>query len=138
MTRYLNLKQVEILHQKTLAAQGGASGIRDEAGLDSAIAQPKMSFGGHSLYPTLHEKACALAFSLIMNHPFIDGNKRIGHVAMIVFLTVNGYELVGDIDEHERVILSVASSEMSREEFAKWISEHLRKLSDNEQEQHET
>ena len=130
MTRYLSRRQVEDLHQKALAAHGGAPGIRDESGLESAIVQPQMTFGGQSLYPTLHEKACALAFSLIMNHPFVDGNKRVAHLAIVVFLMANGCELSGDIDDHERTVLSVASGEMSRDQFAAWIKEHLLKSSD--------
>ena len=130
MTRYLSRQQVEGLHQKALSAHGGAHGIRDEGGLESAIVQPQMTFGGQFLYPTLHEKACALAFSLIMNHPFVDGNKRVGHLAMMVFLMANGYELTGDIDDHERTVLSVASGEMSRDQFTTWIEEHLHELSD--------
>lgn len=93
--------------------------------LESAVIQPQMGFGGQALYPTLHEKACALAFSLIMNHPFVDANKRVGHLAMVVFLMANGHELSGDIDKHERTILAVASGEMSRDQFAAWIKEHL-------------
>ena len=130
MTRYLSRRQIEELHQKALAAHGGATGIGNESLLESAVAQPQMTFGGQSLYPTLHEKACALAFSLIMNHPFVDGNKRVGHLAMVVFLMANGCELSGDIDDHERTILSVASGEMSRDQFAAWIKEHLIRLSE--------
>jgi death-on-curing protein len=130
MTRYLSRRQIEDLHQKALAAHGGAPGIHNESGLESTLVQPQMTFGGQSLYPTLHEKACALAFSLIMNHPFVDGNKRVAHLAMVVFLMANGYELSGDIDDHERTILSVASGEMPRDQFAAWVEEHLIRLSD--------
>jgi death-on-curing protein len=125
MTRYLSRRQVEDLHQKALAAHGGDPGFCNESGLESAVAQPQMTFGGQCLYPTLHDKACALAFSLIMNHPFLDGNKRVAHLAMVVFLMANGYELSGDIDEHEKTVFAVASSEMPRDQFADWIRDHL-------------
>ena len=64
-----------------------------------------MSFGGAELYPTLAEKAAALCFSLVMNHPFVDGNKRIGHAAMETFLVMNGFEMNADVDDSESTIL---------------------------------
>jgi len=78
MSQLLSRNVVLALHDAALAANGGLSGIRDDALLDSAVAQPSMAFGGMELYPTLLEKAAALACSLIANHPFIDGNKRVG------------------------------------------------------------
>ncbi len=75
--RYLKLKEVIDLHHQVVEQSGGSLGIRDLGALESAVAQPLMSFGGEDLYPTLEDKAAALGFSLVMNHPFIDGNKRI-------------------------------------------------------------
>jgi death-on-curing protein len=103
----------------------GDPGIRDQGMLESAIAQPQMTFGGQDLYPTLHEKAASLGFSLNRNHAFADGNKRVSHAAMELFLRLNGYRLVGDVDEQERVFLAVAASEMTREEFIEWVREHI-------------
>jgi len=80
-----------------------------------------MTFGGQELYPTIVEKASALGFSLIKNHPFVDGNKRTGHAAIEVFLLLNGYELQADVDEQEQVILQVAANEMDRESFTSWL-----------------
>jgi death-on-curing protein len=77
MMRYLKLKEVIDLHHQVVEQSGGSLGIRDLGALESAVAQPLMSFGGEDLYPTLEDKAAALGFSLVMNHPFIDGNKRI-------------------------------------------------------------
>ena len=101
--------------------------------LESAIAQPAMSFGGVELYPTLAEKAAALGFSLIMNHPFVDGNKRVGHAAMETLLVLNGHELRADVDEQERVILGVAAGTIRREEFFTWVSAHIVNLPPEEQ-----
>lgn len=84
-----------------------------------------MMFGGEKLYPTLAEKASALGFSLIKNHPFVDGNKRIGYGAIELFLRLNGYELGGTVDDQESVILRVAAGEMEREEFTDWLRENL-------------
>jgi death-on-curing protein len=83
--RYLTLAELLEFHHRIIEQSGGADGIRDLGLAESALAQPHMSFGGVDLYPTLTEKAAALCFSLVMNHPFVDGNKRIGHAAMETF-----------------------------------------------------
>ena len=84
--RYLSLGEVLGLYDRIVGTSGGAIGIRDLGALESALAQPRMSFGGGDLYPSLAEKAAALGYSLVMNHRFLDGNKRVGHAAMEVFL----------------------------------------------------
>lgn len=84
-----------------------------------------MSFGGQDLYPTFAEKAASLAYALVQNHPFIDGNKRIGHATMEVFLVLNGYEIEASVDEQEALFLSLASGEVTRTELATWIAEYL-------------
>jgi death-on-curing protein len=84
--RHLNLNELLELHCRLIELHGGSAGIRSLEALESALAQPRMTFGGEDLYPTIVEKASALGFSLVMNHPFMDGNKRIGHAAMEVFI----------------------------------------------------
>ena len=79
-----------------------------------------MTFGGVNLYPTAVEKAAALGFSLVMNHPFVDGNKRIGHAAMETFLVLNGYEIVASTDQQEWVMLDLAAGRLGRAEFSEW------------------
>jgi death-on-curing protein len=111
-------------HRQLLAASGGLAGIRDSGGLDAAVAQPRMTFAGNDLYAGVIEKAAALSYSLISNHPFVDGNKRIGHAALEVTLLLNGYELDADVDEQEQVILGVASGTLSRSQFTDWIRTH--------------
>lgn len=96
------------------------------AALESAIAQPFMTFNGVDLYPSLTDKAAALAFAIISNHPFVDGNKRVGHAAMEVFLILNGYELHASIDEQEQIVLAVAAGRFSREELIHWLRENVR------------
>lgn len=95
--RFITLAELIELHRRIIKQSGGGDGIRDLGLAESALAQPQMSFGGAELYPTLAEKAAALCFSLVMNHPFIDGNKRIGHAAMETFLVLNGYQLDANI-----------------------------------------
>jgi death-on-curing protein len=109
MMRYLTVREALSLHDRIIRTSGGSSGIRDFGALISAVMQPQMSFEGRDLYPSLPEKAAALAYSLIMNHPFLDGNKRVGHAAMEVFLVFNGYELRASLDDSERIIVSVAA-----------------------------
>ncbi|QZZ22837.1 type II toxin-antitoxin system death-on-curing family toxin [Leptothermofonsia sichuanensis E412] len=121
MIRYLTLIEVLELHRKILEQSGGALGIRDMGLLESAIAQPRMSFGEEDLYPSLLEKAAALGFSIIMNHPFVDGNKRTGHAATETFLVLNGLEINASVDEQERIVLAIASGELGRETFVEWL-----------------
>ena len=125
MIEYVTVGQVLELHRKVIEDTGGSGGLRDAGGLASAVSQPATTFGGMDLYPELWEKAAALGFSLILNHAFVDGNKRVGHAAMVALLRLNGANLVADIDDQERVILAVAAGEMEREEFAAWIRDHV-------------
>jgi death-on-curing protein len=125
--RYLTLAEVLRLHQQAVAETGGAHGVRDLGALESAVAQPRAPFGGRDLYVDLLEKASALCFSLVSNHPFVDGNKRIGHAAMEVFLVLNGMEIDASVDEAERVILGVASGSVSRAELLKWVQRVAKK-----------
>jgi len=122
--RYLTLVEVLELHRMALEQSGGAAGLRDLGGLESAVAQPYMAFSGQELYPTVTEKASALAFSLVMNHPFVDGNKRVGHAAMETFLVLNGYELSAAVEEQEATMLAVAAGTMARAAFTDWVRAH--------------
>jgi death-on-curing protein len=126
MIRYLSLEEVLELHRLVLRQSGGLEGVRDLGGLEAAVAQPQMTFDGQDLYPCLPTKAATLGFSLIRNHPFVDGNKRIGHLAMEMFLVLNGHELDAGVDEQERIILGLTAGELSREEFAGWVRSSMR------------
>ena len=123
--RYLTLYEVLELYRGIMEQSGGAIGVRDLNALESALAQPRMTFGGQELYPTIVEKAAALGFSLIKNHPFVDGNKRTAHATMETFLVLNGYEIRASVDEQERVILQVAAGKMAREAFMEWLRKHV-------------
>ena len=122
--RYLTLVEVLELHRRIIEKSGGATGIRNFGLLESAIAQPRMTFGGKELYSSLIGKSAALGFSIIMNHPFIDGNKRTGHAAAETLLVLNGMKIAVSVDEQERIVLSVASGQMGREAFADWLNLH--------------
>lgn len=122
--RYLTLVEVLELHRRIIEQSGGALGVRDFGLLESAVAQPQMAFGGDDLYPSLIEKSAALGFSIIMNHPFVDGNKRTGHAAIETFLVMNGMEINASVDEQERLILAIVSGEMNRPVFLEWLQQH--------------
>jgi death on curing protein len=124
MTPIISRQEALLLHQAALDAHGGLSGLRDSGLLDSALAQPSMTFDGRDLYPTTREKAAALATSLILNHPFVDGNKRVGFAAMAVFLLRNGFLLNCTDDEGESMMLAVAAHTAEREELTDWIARH--------------
>ena len=122
--RHLTLTEVLELHDRVIEQSGGSAGIRDFGGLMSALAQPRMTFGGEDLYPTIVEKASVIAFSLIKNHPFVDGNKRIGHAAMETLMLLNGLEIDDAVSRQEKVVLQLAAGSITREEFTDWVVAH--------------
>jgi death on curing protein len=126
--RYLSLAEVLVLHERVVVRSGGATGLRDLGGLQSAIAQPRATFDGVDLYPSLGEKAAALAHSLVTNHPFVDGNKRIGHAALETFLVLNGFELTVPVDDAEHTFLALAAGTLTRSALRDWIEQYLGRL----------
>lgn len=126
--RTLTIHEVLVLHARIVAHAGNATGVRDQPALESCVAQMHQTFGGVELYPSLIEKAAALGFFLVSNHPFVDGNKRIGHTALEVMLVLNGFEISANVDEQERVMLALAAGELSREQFTEWVQQHVTSL----------
>jgi death-on-curing protein len=119
--KYLSLKTVLAIHERSLEEYGGNPGVRNKGLLESAVAQLRARFGGEELYPSLAEKAAALALSVVKKHPFFDGNKRTGYGAMLMFLSRNGHTIDAPLDEHEAAFFSLAAGTMSREEFVAWL-----------------
>ena len=126
MTVYLSLEQVLALHRAQIDEYGGARGLCEKGGLESALARPQMTFGGEDLYPEVADKAAALWHSLVINHPFMDGNKRIGAMAAELFLVLNGVDLHSTDDELVVATLATARGEMSAEALAIWIRQRSR------------
>jgi len=122
--RYLSISEVFELHDRVISSSGGSRGIRDIRALEAAVNQPRQTFDQKELYPDIVTKAAALCFFLVMNHPFVDGNKRVGHAAMETFLILNGYEIISSVNEQERVMLELASGKMSRINFSEWLNNH--------------
>ena len=121
----LTKKQVILLHKDIIEQSGGSFEIRDEGLLDSALNAPFQTFAGTELYPTIIEKASRLGYSLIKNHAFVDGNKRIGAHTMLVFLTLNGIEIEYEDNDFIHLVLGVASGEISDIQLLEWLKQHI-------------
>ena len=113
-----------MLHEQLICETGGSTGIRDDGLLESALAAPFQSFSGTDVFPSLQQKAARLAYGLVSNHPFIDGNKRIGAHAMLVFLELNGIELNHTSEELSEIILKLAAGDADLQSLLSWILEH--------------
>ena len=120
----LSKKQILMLHTQLIQQTGGSDGVRDYNLLDSALENPFQSFGGEELYPTIQAKAVRLGYGLIKNHCMIDGNKRIGTHAMLVFLALNGIQLKYTQKELYETILDVAAGKIEYEDLLQWVLNH--------------
>ena len=120
----LNKQQVLYLHEELIQETGGISGLRDEGLLESALAAPFQTFDGQPLYQSLQQKAVRLCCGLVKNHPFLDGNKRIGAHAMLVFLALNGVELDYTQEELSNIILQIAAGAAGEKELLDWLINH--------------
>ncbi len=122
--RTLSKRQILLLHEQLVEQSGGFAGIRDETLLDSALNAPFQSFDCEDAFPSIQQKAARLGYGLVKNHPFIDGNKRIGAHAMLVFLAVNGIELDYTQAELSDIILQVAAGETDYTGLLSWLIDH--------------
>ena len=122
--KILTKDQIILLHSQLIKETGGIDGIRDEGLLDSAVLNPFQSFDGNDLYPTVLEKGARLGYELIQNHAFVDGNKRIGAHAMLVFLALNGFVFSYTQKELTEIVLSVAAGEKDYDDLLSWMQSH--------------
>ena len=122
---YLTREEILRFHERLIEQYGGSHGIRDENLLDSALSVPFQSFGDFEFYPTVLEKAVRLCFGLVENHPFIDGNKRVGAMALLTTLNINNISLRTDSDELSKVTLSLSSGKIDYEDLLRWVREHV-------------
>ena len=123
--KVLSKRQILMLHSMLVEQSGGMNGLRDEGLLDSAVNLPLQTFGGQELYPTILEKAARLGYGLIHNHPFVDGNKRIGTHAMLVFLDINNVVVSYEDEDLIATILRVASGDMDDLGLLEWLKGHV-------------
>lgn len=124
--KYLYPKQVLYLYQQIIQQSGGTIGLRDEGVLESAVYRPQASCGGQDLYPDLFSKAAALGHSIISNHPFVDGNKRVGFEAMRLLLRLNGYDLHASLEAKYDVVIALAKGQRTEQAIADWLQQHSR------------
>lgn len=120
----LSKEQIIILHTNLITETGGSNGIRDDQLLESAINAPFQTFDNVEVFPSIQQKAARLGYGLIKNHAFIDGNKRIGAHAMLVFLALNKIDLEYTQTELSDIILKVAADEYTFNDLLKWILDH--------------
>ena len=121
---FLTFAEIIEIHNYQIENFGGASGVRDMELLKSAIGMPSATFGGTFLHPTIYEMAAAYLFHLVENHPFVDGNKRVGAMAALVFLDMNGIDFEASDEEFTAMVLRVASGKMLKAEITLFLKNH--------------
>jgi len=119
--RFLSAALVLAIHDDQVRLYGGAYGVRDEAALDSALAQPRATYGGECLHPTVYDSAPAYGYHLCQNHPFVDGNKRAAGMAMFTFLKLNSLEPIASEMAYYETMMAVATGQMSKEALTAWL-----------------
>jgi death-on-curing protein len=125
---YITLDEVYTIHERMIKIGGGRAMVRDFTLLHSAVERPKVMFGGNDLYPTLWLKAAALLQSLVMNHPFTDGNKRTGFFSTMFFIRRNGYGMEVTRKDIVGFSLHIDNGNPSLEDIAQWLEKHARKM----------
>ena len=121
---FLTVDDILESHQNQIQTYGGSQGIRDIGLLESAIAQPNASFGGQYLHADIFEMAAAYLYHLVMNHPFVDGNKRVGLEASLIFLEINDENLIADDDELVELVLKTTAGQVGKPEIAQFFRSH--------------
>ena len=119
------------IYNEVINETGGSRGIRNIGLLESAVARPQSSFAGKNFYPDVFSKAAVIGHSIIRNHPFVDGNKRTGYMAMRLFLNVNGYDLKAPLKEKYKFVMEIAQGMKEEESIAQWLKKHSRKVKTN-------
>jgi len=124
LVQFIPEEIVLIIHTDLLQRYGGSAGIRDKGLLESAIAQPQMTVGGKYANKTIFDKAAAYGFHVCMNHPFVDGNKRVAFALMDIFLQKNGWDITAREEEVYSMMMSLASGKLSKTELSSWLKNH--------------
>ena len=125
--KYLSPEQILIIYEVLIKRYGGSCGIRDRGLLESAVFRPQTTIFGEEAYPTPFEKCAVLGYSIIQNHSFLDGNKRVGFAVMHLMLLINGYDMVSTAEEEISMTEDVASGKIHEAEIVKWLKQHSRK-----------
>ncbi len=122
----ISIEDVMQLHQLSIDKFGGSHGLRDEGLLSSAVSRPFQTFDGNDLYPSVHDKAAAIFESLIINHPFVDGNKRTGYLAMFTVLKFGGYKLSSSEENAYNITIKVSTGEIKFEQIVEWLKSNTK------------
>lgn len=125
---YLTLEQILVIHEDQIDRYGGSHGLRELSLLESAIFRPQTTFSGEDLYLTLFDKSASLLHSILLNHPFVDGNKRTAIVSTIVFLMLNGWELQVEQEELIEKLLETVSKKYTIEIISNWLKDNSKKI----------
>jgi death-on-curing protein len=123
---FLELAHIVEIHRDQVARYGGSPGIRDRGLLESAVAMPQSGMGGEYFHRDLYEMAAAYLFHIVKNHPFVDGNKRVGALAAFVFLRMNGVDVTATESSFERLVLAVVTGAADKAKIARFLREHSR------------
>jgi death-on-curing protein len=123
----IDIQEVLKLHKSLVDNFGGSHGVRDLSALESALARPFQTFDGTELYPSIYEKAAALVESILINHPFIDGNKRTGYGLLRIYLGLYGFEISASIDNRYELIINIASGTLKFEGILAWLQQHTKR-----------
>lgn len=123
-TKFVPLEDVLAIHEMVIEATGGREGIRDFTLFHSAISRPQISFGGKDLYPNIFDKAAALVHSLILNHPFAEGNKRTALAATERFLNINGFAVIATQRQKVKFTLDIESKKLDLAAIGNWLKSH--------------
>jgi death-on-curing protein len=123
----IDIQEVLKLHKSLVDNFGGSHGVRDLSALESALARPFQTFDGTELYPSIYEKAAALLESILINHPFIDGNKRTGYGLLRIYLGLYGFEISASIDNRYELIINIASGTLKFEGILAWLQQHTKR-----------
>jgi death-on-curing protein len=126
--KYLTVKDILLLHEMAIEESGGSHGLRDLGLLESAISRPQASYGGQDLYKGVFLKGAALVHSLLLNHQFVDGNKRTAMFSVMTFLELNGYKFVAEQKDVVDAALWIENKKPELEEIAKWLKNHSKKI----------
>ena len=124
--RYLYPNQIVYLHQRIIQETGGTQGLRDRKLLESAVFRPQATFGGTDLYADIYTKAAVLGYSIIQNHPFLDGNKRVGFEAMRLMLRLNGLDVRADLNVKYDFVIEIAKGNLNEQQIIAWLKTHTK------------